>query len=122
MFQTGVGKWTNYRTCFNLSDDDEIDLHFGKRDRFDMSYGEAMAQVAELVENCLRRAQKEGRPYVMFLHGSSTSLGWKKTTARSVVRGFMRSKSATPLIDRSLCIQHDTVFVARVRQKPQRTP
>jgi hypothetical protein len=51
----------------------------------------------------------------MFIHGWSTSMGWKTTTARSQVRSFMRSKEATALIDRARCIQHETVFIAKVR-------
>jgi hypothetical protein len=50
----------------------------------------------------------------MFIHGWHTSrVG--RTTARSVVRGFMRSKGATSLIERKHCIQHQTVFVAKIR-------
>jgi len=119
-FKQGFGNWTDYRKQFCLKAEDEIDLHFGKRDRFEMSYDEAMGQVKELVEGELRKAQEEGRPYLMFNHGWSTSLGWKKTTARSVVRAFMLSPRATPLINRSSCIQHDAVFVAKIRPKPTR--
>jgi hypothetical protein len=36
-------------------------------------------------------------------------------TARSVVRGFMRFKDATPLIERNGCLQHRTAFLAKVR-------
>jgi hypothetical protein len=38
-----------------------------------------------------------------------------KTTARSVVRGFMRSKEATPFVVKVDCIQHNTVFIAKIR-------
>jgi hypothetical protein len=62
--------------------------------------------VAALVEKELQKAQKKGRPYIMFVHGSSTSRPGK-TTARSVVRQFMRSPDATPLIERNGCIQHN---------------
>jgi len=98
---------------FDLSKYDEIDLHFGKRDK-SVSYDEAMAEITDIVEGCLKAAQQKGRSYVMFVHGSSTSrVG--KTTARSQVRGFMRSKAATPLIIRKHCVQHETVFVAKIR-------
>jgi hypothetical protein len=107
------GNWTRYREQFALTSADEVDLHFGRRD-WHVPYREAMADVAALVEERLREAQKNGRPYVMFVHGWSTSRPGQ-TTARSVVRGFMRSPAATPLIDRGRCIQHDTVFVAKVR-------
>jgi hypothetical protein len=99
---------------FNLAPGDEIDLHFGKRDR-STSYEDAMAEITAIVEKGLCEARKQGRPYVMFVHGKSTSRPGQ-TTARSQVRNFMRSKTATPLIDRKHCIQHTTVFVAKVRQ------
>ena len=120
MFKQGLGNWTHYRWQFSLEAEDEIDLHFGKRERSSMSYEEAMAQVAELVENSLRQAREKGRSHIMFVHGWSTSVGWKRTTARSVVRGFMRSKSATPLIERKSCIQHESVFVAKLRPMHER--
>ena len=83
-----------------LSEFDEIDLHFGKRDPTRMSFKKATARVADLVVASLEaRGDRKGRPYVMFIHGSSTSRRGK-TTARSQVRNFMRSKQATPLIDR----------------------
>lgn len=116
MFQKGSGGWTQYRARFNLSESDEIDLHRGKR-RIGESYEEVMAGVTDIVVASLNEAQRNGRSYVMFVHGWSTS-GPGKTTARSQVRSFMRSKDATPLIERSECIQHETVFV--VKLKPMR--
>jgi hypothetical protein len=114
-FQRGFGDWRRHRSEFGLTELDEIDLHFGKRDRTQMSYAEAMAGVLELVIAKLRDAQLNGRSHVMIIHGKSTSRRGK-TTARSQVRNFMRSKHATPLIDRKGCIQHDTVFVAKLRE------
>jgi hypothetical protein len=77
-----------------------------------------MGNVWERAFEALRGAHEQGAKYVLFTHGSSTSrLG--KTTARSQVRGLMRSKEATPYILRSKCIQHDTVFVAAIRPKPK---
>src|ERR1051326_4301445 len=101
MFQTGTGKWTEYRSSFSISKEDEIDFHFGRRPR-DISHDEAMGEVRESVIHALKEAQQKGRNYVMFVHGSSTSGPWRKT-ARSVVRGFMRSPEATPLIERAQC-------------------
>src|SRR5262249_21656972 len=75
-----------------------------------------MDDVAERVERALREAQENGRPYLMFIHGHSTSYPGR-TTARSVVRGFMRTTDATALIERAGCIQHRTVFVAKIRPK-----
>jgi hypothetical protein len=119
-FQPGWGRWERYRSQLNLSRSDEIDLHFGKRDRSRMSYQEAMAGVTALVAASLEEAQRQGRPYVVFIHGSSTSRRGK-ITARSQVRNFMRSKAATPLIDRRGCIQHVIVFVAKLKPAVERS-
>ncbi len=109
-FQKGWGDWKRYRrpNCR------EVDLHFGPRDRQAKSFEQAMAEVTELVERMLRKAQQDGQPYVMFIHGRSTSRRGKMT-ARSRVRGFMRSPKATPFIQRGHCIQHETIFLAKVR-------
>ena len=117
MFEQGQGDWKEYRVRFHLTAEDEIDLHFGRRSAPELSYAGAMHQVEALVEERLLRARLEGRPHLMFLHGRSTSNGWKGATARSVVRGFMRSRKATLLIERKVCVQHETVFVAKVRTK-----
>jgi hypothetical protein len=113
-FLVDLGHWEKFRSQLNFSKSDEVDLHFGKRDRAKMSYAEAMAGVTSLVRTSLEEAQRRGRPYVVFIHGSSTSRRGK-TTARSQVRNFMRSKAATPLIDRRGCIQHNTVFIAKLK-------
>ena len=110
------GDWITYRERFGLSKADEIDLHFGRRDRNVASYDEAMADVEQLITHSLRKAQDNGRPYLMFIHGHSTSRPGQ-TTARSVVRGFMRSKEATPFVVKAYCIQHPTVFVAKIRNE-----
>jgi hypothetical protein len=109
-FQMGTGDWTQYRS----PECDEIDLHFGKRDGSSISYDEVMAEITAIVERSLGEAQRNGRSHVMFIHGRSTSRPGQ-TTARSQVRNFMRSKAATPFIERKHCIQHDTVFVAKLR-------
>ena len=83
MFQRGWGDWKQYRSMFGLSKCDEIDLHFGERDR-SVPYREVMAEVRGIIEGGLS--------------------------------DFMRSKAATSLIERKHCIQHETVFVAKVRQ------
>jgi hypothetical protein len=115
-FIQGGGDWVSYRERFGISKADEVDLHFGRRDRSVKSYDEAMSGIAELVQHSLRKAQENGRPYVMFTHGCSTSRSGQ-TTARSVVRGFMRSKQATPFIVRAECVQHPTVFIAKIRSR-----
>ena len=83
------GNWVSYRERFGLSEADEIDLHFGRRDP-SVSYYDVRADVEQLVRDSLRRAQENGRQFVMFVHGWSTSRPGQ-TTARSVVRRFMRS-------------------------------
>ena len=113
------GNWVSYRGRFGLSATDEIDLHFGRRDaRVDGQYYDVMADIAQRVEDALRRAQENGRPYVMFIHGHSTSRPGR-TTARSVVRRYMRSKDATPFVVKTHCIQHPTVFIAKIRNGNQ---
>ena len=119
-FQRGFGDWRQYRSQFGLTELDEIDLHFGERDRSRFSYAEVMAEVVNIVMAKLREAQLNGRSYVMIIHGSSTSRRGK-TTARSQVRGLMRSKHATPLIDRKGCIQHNAVFLARLKETSRPT-
>jgi hypothetical protein len=114
-FKTEYGDWVHFRERFALSETDEVNLHFGPRDG-STSYYEAMAEIEMLVNDTLCQAQEDDRPYLMFVHGHSTS-GLGKTTTRSVVRGFMRSKAATPLIVRAECIQHPTVFVAKIKKK-----
>jgi hypothetical protein len=107
------GDWKQLAAKFRLEPADIIDLHFGPRDPC-RSYHEVMMDLEMMVERNLITAQKNRRPYLMFVHGWSTSRRGN-TTARSVVRSFMRSKAATPLIMRSGCVQHETVFVAKIR-------
>jgi len=107
------GNWVHYRERFGLSKEDEVDLHLGPRDRR-VRYDEVMGDVERLVKERLRDAQQNGRPYLMFIHGWSTSRPGQ-ATARSIVRGFMRSREATPFIVKAHSIQHETVFVAKIR-------
>jgi hypothetical protein len=113
MIRESIGPWTAYRERFGFSPDDEIDLHFDLRDPH-KRYREVMQEVEELVRDSLHKAQANDRPYIMYIHGGSTSRRGAMT-ARSVVRGFMRSKEATPFIERSKCVQHETVFVAKIK-------
>ena len=106
------GDWIEYR---NLSGLKEIDLHFAGEESVG-SYWENMAQIKKLTLNALYQAQEEGVQHLLFKHGWSTSRRGN-TTSRSVVRGVMRSKEATPYIIRKECIQHDSVFVAKIRAK-----
>jgi hypothetical protein len=111
----GQGDWKAYRQSLGLLPSDELDLHFGRRDR-NAIYDNVMAEVECKVKNALVSAQQADRPYFMFIHGHSTSRPGR-TTARSVVRRFMRSPEATPLILKSGCIQHHTVYIAKIRPR-----
>ena len=72
MFKRERGNWALYRQRFGLSNADEIDLHFGRRDPHEYRwYDEVMADIEELVRKALRTAQENGRSYVMFVHGWS---------------------------------------------------
>ena len=78
------------------------------------SHDEVTAEGAALVEVCLREAQRIHIAWMLFVHGYSTTRPGK-TTNRSIVRNFMRSKEATPLIERAHCEQYETVFRAKVK-------
>jgi len=114
-FIKGDGDWTEYR---RLGDVVEVDLHLAEprssSDGPPVPYWDKMAAVEEKTLEALQAAQRDGHEFVMFLHGHSTSRPGR-TTARSVVRRVMASPSATPFIDRSRSIQHDSVFVAAIR-------
>jgi hypothetical protein len=112
MIKDKTSNWTRYRG----PEVKEVDLHFGKRDRWGKSYEEVMADIPDLVKSELHKAAREGYAFVMFIHGYSTSRPGK-TTIRSQVRGFMRSKAATPLIERRYCVKHDTMFRAKLRPR-----
>jgi len=112
-FKREDGNWLRYRQLPNLV---EVDFH---RVGFDLPlsdapYYERMQQVGSDALDALINAQAAGKDWVLFTHGWSTSrLG--ATTSRSQVRSLMRSPQATPYIVRAECIQHDSVFVARIR-------
>jgi len=109
------GDWTGFRKLPGVV---EVDFH-RSGEEYDGNYSDMMAGLADEVLGALRDAQQAGVKYVLFTHGWSTSVGWKRTTARSVVRGLMRSPEATPYIIRRECIQHDSVFVAAIRSKQE---
>lgn len=110
LFKSDCRNWVEFR---NLPDLLEFDMHWANESSGG-SYCENMEHVPGFVQRCLEDAQKQGKKYVMFTHGHSTSrIG--KTTTRSQVRKFMRSKAATPLIVRKESIQHFSVFVAAVK-------
>ncbi len=113
LWRTEDGDWKRYRS---LPVAVEVDFH---REGWDGPhwYDDKMREVRDEALDALERAHQLGLKYVIFTHGSSTS-GPGRTTARSQVRGLMRSPSATPYVNRRECIQHDTVFVAALRANP----
>ncbi len=82
----------------------------------------AMAEVGRVTLRALQEAQRSGASYLLLLHGCSMTDGEMQTTARSVIRGLMRSKAATPYIVRNQCIQHHSCFVAAIRPLKSATP
>jgi len=130
-FILGSGDWTAYRKLPGKVN--EVDFHYDqdrgdhhgfgsgrRRDEDDIAmapYHERMNEGRERTLQALKDAYADpGVSYVLFTHGWTTSrIG--KTTYRSVVRGVMRSKEATPYIDRRQSIQHDGVFVAKIRDR-----
>ena len=111
MFKRESKNWVVYRDLANLL---EVDFHNGDSIGSIGSYHENMDAVYIRSLNALINAQKNGKEYVLFTHGSSTSrIG--ATTSRSQVRKLMRSKDATPYIIRKNSIQHPTVFVAAIK-------
>jgi hypothetical protein len=81
-----TGNWTDYRARFNLLPEDEIDLHHGRRDPH-TSYFEVMSEVGEIACTAVRRAFEQGRPYIMFTHGASTSRPEKMHRALRLFQG-----------------------------------
>lgn len=115
MFIHEYGNWTDYR---RLPDLWEIDFHNAGQE-YKGSYYDIMEEVKSDTLNLLKKAQDDGVQHVLFVHGHSTSRPGK-TTTRSQIRSVMRSKEATPYIIRKECIQHYTVFVAKIRPLPSK--
>jgi hypothetical protein len=111
-FQTYKGSWTDLRNQPELV---EVDFHFGSS-QGGGGYREHMAEIHEKVLSALSSAQEAGERFVLFTHGKSTS-GPGRVTARSVVRGIMRSPAATQFIVRAQCVQHESAFLAKIRSQ-----
>lgn len=118
MIREPYGDWTQYRKLPGLV---EVDFHYSDFGERDIPYWEAMDNIRATALDALKSAFEEGKSFVLFTHGSSTS-GPGQTTARSQVRGLMKSPDATPYIVRKKCIQHESVFVAAIRPAPGRSP
>ena len=108
MFKKIKGDWKDLANTADI----KVDLHFGRG--APGQFWNNMAEVAGIVEKTLREAQANGNRYVIFMHGYSTSRPGQMS-ARSIVRGIMRSKESTPFIIKSQSMQHDSVFVAAIR-------
>ena len=113
VFQSARGDWTQFRRL--EPPPREVDFHYSERGRREIPYWEAMDRVRQTALEELKRAYSQGEKWLIFTHGASTSGGWNQPTARSKVRGLMRSTEATPYIIRKNCWQHETVFVAAIR-------
>jgi len=111
LFKHEFRNWTDYRNLPRLK---EVDFHWPDQGEYH-ECRESMGLVETRALDAIKSAYESGdTDYVLFAHGWSTSQRGR-TTARSQVRGLMRSKEATPYIDRKRCIQHHSVFVAAVR-------
>ena len=114
LFKREYGNWTEYRKLPGVI---EVDFHFSQDGPSYHDYYESMAEVRQIAFANLKRAYEDSEiKYVLFTHGWSTSRRGT-TTSRSEIRGLMRSPDATPYIDRKRCMQHDSVFVAAIRDK-----
>jgi hypothetical protein len=111
-FKKFYENWVALRSIYNLGPLDELDLHFGSR--LGIDFLQAMDQNERATERAVIEAYEQQRPYLLIRHGWSTSRPGR-TTARSVVRGWMRSKAATRYIDRSGCIEHEAAFLVKLQ-------
>ena len=111
-------KWVSFQSAATQADAPNYH-HYGQRS--DEPYQNRMYAVYEGALEALKQAFEAGYESIIFEHGRSTSRNGK-TTARSQIRSLMRSKDATPYIDRKRCIQHDSVFVAVFKARTDTPP
>jgi hypothetical protein len=111
--------WSEFRKLPNLK---EVDFHWATSDGASFEHWRAMSEVGRVTLRALQEAQRAGASYLLLLHGCADADGDTHTTARSVIRGLMRGKTATPYIIRSQCIQHHSCFVAAIRPLKRATP
>jgi hypothetical protein len=115
--QDETSNWSEFR---KLPNHREIDFHWAGADNSSFEHWRDMAEVSRITLRALQEAHRAGVSYVLLLHGCSEADGDAQTTARSVIRGLMRGKTAAPYIVRSRCIQHHSCFVAAIR--PLKSP
>jgi hypothetical protein len=116
MFLKETGDWKRFRALEEGMP--EVDFHpdsWGEDAGEFTDFHSKMSMVFDRALEGLQQAQLAGNKYVLFTHGRSTSRSGR-TSARSVVRQLMRSKEATPYLIRKDCIQHESVFVACIRE------
>ena len=112
IFKYGCRDWVEYRKLPDLM---ECDFHRSGNDSLGNFYLN-MDSVYNDALNLLKTAQEQGKKFILLTHGWSTS-GRGRISSRSQIRKLMRSKVATPYIERGACIQHPSVFVVAVRPK-----
>ena len=114
-FNRGTGDWKEYEKLGTFL---SIDFHppDSQEERLAdmMPFYQRMELVTVRSIATLKEAYEQNIEYVIFRHGWSTS-GIGKTSARSKVRAAMKSPEATPYIVRKECIQHGSVFVAKIK-------
>jgi len=114
-----TGDWEQFRS---LPDCVEIDVRDADA-RHDIPRWQSMMDVRRLALEALETAQREGKRFVLFVHGSPKVFVGRRT-ARSEIRLLLTAHiEATPYLRRRDCIQHDCVFVAAIRplrgQRPE---
>jgi hypothetical protein len=115
-FKRATGDWTLLQRPSCIEVDFYHELNDGRRDW--PSYEVMMGEVYRKALAALEVAYAYGIEHVLYRHGCTNSrMG--KTTARSMVRGLMHSRKATPYIVRSQCVQHESGFLAAIRPNPQ---
>ncbi len=117
MFIKEYRNWVEYRKLPGLK---EVDFHHAD-DESAGSFHDNMKQVKQRTIEALKDGYADPAiQYILFTHGQSTSrIG--ATSSRSVIRGVMRGKEATPYIDRKNSIQHGSVFVAALKNRNEKS-
>ena len=106
--------WIEYRHLDGVMEHDFHRSQSGQNQTDWQPYAERMQAIYDETIVVLAAAQRQGKRFVLFTHGSSTSRPGT-TTSRSQVRKAMQSAIATPLLIRRECIQQETVFLAAIK-------
>lgn len=111
IFKCMHGDWVEFRKLPNL-----VEFDFHRSENGLGAFYLNMEGVRDDAMSMLKHAQEQGKQFILFTHGWSTSRRGR-ISSRSQIRKLMRSKVATPFILRKDCIQHSSVFVVAVRPK-----